>query len=227
MRGPLAALLLLFGADVAAAQLCVGNTTFALSGIQSGANIDLDKLAQRYALELRVSYRDLLAAVEFGAKTWEVTSLDGTSRAFGLTLGLHSPHRHHSKFEVCPLLHFRSLSGPDEIGGTLWRYSEIAFSGELSAGYLLARKRLWDIMPTAALSIGTGDPRLTTSFGGNLDRYQDFCCGWQTFTTLRLGLGLGFSDELTLVPELALPRSVAGQKTYAVRATLRLGKKGI
>jgi len=156
-------LLLLFGANGAAAQLCVGNTTFALSGIQSGANIDLDKLAQRYALELRVSYRDLLAAVEYGVKTWEVTSLNGTSRAFGVTLGLHSPHRRHTKFELCPLLHFRSLWGPNEIGGTFWRYSEISFSGELSAGYLLVRKKLWDIMPTAALSVGTGDPRLTTS----------------------------------------------------------------
>ena len=63
-------MLLLFGANGAAAQLCVGNTTFALSGIQSGANIDLDKLAQRYALELRVSYHDLLAAVDLGVKTW-------------------------------------------------------------------------------------------------------------------------------------------------------------
>ena len=227
MRGLLTALLLLFGAEVAAAQLCVGNTTFALSGIQSGANIDLDKLAQRYALELRVSYRDLLAAVEYGVKTWEVTSLNGTSRAFGVTLGLHSPHRRHTKFELCPLLHFRSLWGPNEIAGTLWRYSETSFAGELSAGYLLARKRLWDIMPTAALSVGTGDPRLTTAFGGNLAQYQDFCCGRQTFTTLRLGIGLGFSDELTLVPELALPLGVAGQKTYAVRAALRLGKRGI
>jgi hypothetical protein len=227
MRGLLAALLLLVGAEVATAQLCVGNTTFALSGLQSGANIDLDKLAQRYALELRASYQDLLVAVDYGVKTWEVTSLNGTSRAFGLTLGLHSPHRRQSKFELCPLLHFGSLWGPNNIAGTFWNYSEISFSGELSAGYLLARKRLWDIMPTAALSVGTGDPRLTTDLGGNIDQYQDFCCGWRSFTTLRLGVGLGFSDELTLVPELALPLGAAGQKSYAVRASLRLGKRGI
>jgi hypothetical protein len=227
MRGRLTALLLLVGAEGAAAQLCVGNTTFALSGIQSGANIDLDKLAQRWALELRVSHRDLLAAVDFGVKTWDVTSLNGTSRALGLTLGLHSPHRRNTKFELCPLVHFRSLWGPNEIGGTSWDYSEISFSGELSAGYLLVRKRLWDVMPTAALIVGTGDPKLTTPYGGNLGQYQDFCCGRQSFTMLRLGVGLGFSDELTLVPELALPLSSAGQRTYAVRATLRLGKSGI
>jgi len=227
MRAVIAALLTLCGPEYAAAQLCVGNTTFALSGIQSGANIDLDKLAQRYALELRVSYHDLLAAVDLGVKTWEVTSLDGTSRALGLTLGLHSPHRHNTKFELCPLVHFRSLWGPNEIGGTSWRYSETSFSGELSAGYLLVRRKLWDVMPTAALIVGTGDPKLTTPDGGNLGQYQDFCCGRQSFTMLRLGVGLGFSDELTLVPELALPRSTAGQKTYAVRATLRLGKRGL
>jgi hypothetical protein len=227
MRAGIAVLLLLSGPEMVAAQLCVGNTTFALSGLQSGANIDLDKLAQNYALELRVSYHQLLAALDVGVRTWEASSLNGTSRALGLTLGLHSPHRRHSKFELCPLLHFRSLWGPNEIGGTSWSYSETSFSGELSAGYLLVRKRLWDVMPTAALSIGTGNPRLTTVYGGNLDQYQDFCCGWRTLTVVRLGVGLGFSDEVTLVPELALPLGASGQKVYLIRATLRLGKNGI
>jgi len=224
MRASVVALLLLSGPTLAAAQLCVGNTAFELSGLQSGANIDKDKLSQLYALEFRVSYRDLVAAADFGLKTWEVTSLAGTSRSLGLTLGLHSPRRHHTKFGVCPLIHFRAIWGPNEIGGSKFGYSETSFAGELSAGYLLARSRLWDIVPTAAVRAETGNPALTSSDGEMIAQYQDFCCGRRSYTTLRLGVGLGFSDEVTLLPEIGLPLGGAGRKTYAIRATLRLGK---
>ena len=224
MRASVVALLLLGGPTLAAAQLCVGNTAFELSGLQSGANIDKDKLSQLYALEFRVSYRDLVAAADFGLKTWEVTSLAGTSRSLGLTLGLHSPRRHHTKFGVCPLIHFRAIWGPNEIGGSTFGYSETSVAGELSAGYLLARSRLWDIVPTAAVRAETANPALTSSDGETIAQYQDFCCGRRSYTTLRLGVGLGFSDEMTLLPEIGLPLGGAGRKTYAIRATLRLGK---
>ena len=224
MRASVVALLLLGGPTLAAAQLCVGNTAFELSGLQSGANIDKDKLAQLYALEFRVAYRELVAAADFGLKTWELTSLNGTSRSLGLTLGLHPWRRHHAKFGVCPLLHYRAIWGPNEINGSTFGYSETSFAGELSAGYLLARSRLWDIVPTAAIRAETGNPALRSSVDGSIAQYQDFCCGRRSFTTLRLGLGLGFSDEVTLLPEIGLPLGGAGQKTYAIRATLRLGK---
>jgi len=85
-------------------------------------------------------------------------------------------------------------------------------------------------MPTANITFGSGDPKLTTVYGGSLDQYQDFCCGEKGFTTFRLGIGLGFSDEVTLIPSITWPLDNGGstqkgsQKTYAVRATLRLGK---
>jgi hypothetical protein len=224
MRASVVALLLLGGPTLAAAQLCVGNTAFELSGLQSGANIDKDKLAQLYALEFRVSYRVLVAAADFGLKTWEVTSLNGTSRSLGLTLGLHSSRRHHAKFGVCPLIHFRQTWGPNEISGSTFSYSETSLAAELSAGYLLARSRLWDIVPTAAIRAETGNPALRSSLEGGINQYQDFCCGRRSYTTLRVGVGLGFSDEVTLLPEIGLPVGGAGQRTYAIRATLRLGK---
>jgi hypothetical protein len=223
MRVGVAVLLMLVGADIAAAQLCVGNTTFALSHFHSAANLDFDKLANRYTLEMRFRYQHAFAAAEYGIKTWEVTSLDGNSQAVALTLGLESGSAR-SKVELCPYLRWTHLSGPHEIGGTLWNFSEHAFSGGVSIGYLLARAKLWDFMPNAALTVGTGDPKLTTVYGGSLTQYQDFCCGRESFTTLRLGLGLGYSDEVTLIPSVSLPLSHRGQKTYTIRAALRLGR---
>src|SRR2546426_346702 len=44
-RGALTALLLLAGADRAAAQLCAGNSNFSLSHFHSAVDVDIDKLA--------------------------------------------------------------------------------------------------------------------------------------------------------------------------------------
>jgi len=223
MRGVLTALLLLVAAEGAAAQLCVGNSNFSLSHFHSSVDVDIDHLAHRYTAEFRYRYQHLFAAVEYGLKSWEVTSLNGNSRAFGVTVGLTAQHAK-SKFDVCPFLSYRSLAGPDEINGSLWRFDEKSYSAGLSAGYLAARTRLWDFTPTATLTLVTGNPKLTTAYGGNLAAYQDFCCGSQSFASLRLGVGLGFTDEITLIPAVSLPLGDVGRTTYAVVATLRLGK---
>ena len=225
MRVAAALVLLVVPSSIASAQLCVGNTAFSISRMQGVANADFDRLANRFTLEMRVRLWDLFAGAEYGIKTWDVTSLGGTSQAVAVTLGLAgaSPK---ARFGICPLVRWQWLDGPSEIGGGPWNFAEHEISGGLSVGALLSRTRLWDLIPTASITFGTGNPKLTTTSGGDLNTYQDWCCGRQSFTTLRLGLGLGFSDELTLVPAVTLPlggeRGV--QKTYGLRAALRLGK---
>jgi len=124
---------------------------------------------------------------------------------------------------VCPFLSYRSAAGPEEINGSAWRFDEKSYSVGLSMGYLAARTKLWDVTPTATLTLATGNPKLTTDAGGNLATYQDFCCGSQSFTLLRLGVGLGFSDDITLIPAVSWPLGGMGQTTYAVVVALRLG----
>jgi hypothetical protein len=219
----LAAVLLLVGAQVAAAQLCVGNSNFTLSHFHSAIDVDVDHLAHRYTAEFRYRYQHFFAGLEYGLKSWEITSLNGTSRAFGVTVGLTAQGAK-SKLDVCPFLSYRSIAGPEAINGSLWRFDEKSYSAGVSVGYLLARTKLWDFTPTATLTFQTGDPKLTTGYGGSLASYQDFCCGSQSFTTLRLGVGLGFTDELTLIPAVSWPLGDVGQRTYAVVVALRLGK---
>ena len=223
MRGLLAAVPLLLSAEVAAAQLCVGNSNFSLSHFHSSVDVDIDNLAHRYTAEFRYRYQHLFAGLEYGLKSWELTSLNGTSRAFGLTVGLTAQHAK-SKIDLCPFLSYRSLAGPEAINGSLWRFDEKSYSAGVSAGFLAARTKLWDVTPTATLTFLTGNPQLTTVYGGSLAAYQDFCCGSQSFSLLRLGVGLGFTDELTLIPAVSFPLGDGGRTTYAVVATLRLGK---
>src|SRR2546425_7766555 len=92
MRGVLSALLLLVGADRAAAQLCVGNSNFSLSHFHSSVDVDIDNRAHLYTAEFRYRYQHLFAGLEYGLKSWEITSLNGSSRAFAVTVGLSTQH---------------------------------------------------------------------------------------------------------------------------------------
>jgi len=224
MRVALATVLCLFATSVAAAQLCAGDVAFGLSHIDVSANVGIDKHAHRYTGEFRSGYRHAFAALEYGIKTWEATTFDGESRAIGVTLGLEMAGRPGSKVGLCWLVSYASLSGPHQIDGSVWSFAEHSYTAGLSLGYVAARRQLWDIVPTAAFTVGTTNPRLTTDSGGSMAQYQEFCCGWQTFASLRLGVGLGFSDELTLTPELALPLGDVGVKAYGIRGAVRLGK---
>lgn len=223
------ALLLLCGPGCLAAQLCVGNASFALSHFTAAANFEFDPIAQRYTLEARYHTHHAFAAAEYGVRTWETTSLNGISQAYSLSLGFDVSSLK-SKIGLCPMVRWSRLSGPNAINGTPWNFSERAIAGGLSLGFLMVRSGLWDFMPAANITFGTGNPQLTTAAGGNLDEYQDYCCGEQSFTTFRLGIGLGYSDELTLIPSITWPldngssTQKGAQKTYGVRATLRLGK---
>src|SRR5436189_5498029 len=103
MRVVLTVLLLLVGAGRAAAQLWAGNSNFSLSHFHSAVDVDIDKLAHRYTAEFRYRYRHFFGGLEYGLKSWEITSLNGTSRAFGVTVGLTAQHAK-SKLELWPFL---------------------------------------------------------------------------------------------------------------------------
>lgn len=229
MRGRFAvSLLLSCGPSILAAQLCVGNVAFALSHFTAAANLEFDPVAQRYTLDARYHTHHIIAGVEYGVRSWETSSLNGVSYAYSLSLGV-DPSSPKSKIGVCPMVRWSKLSGPNQVGGSPYSFSDGGFAGGLSVGLLMARSRLWDFMPTANITFGTGNPELTAP-GGTLDEFQDFCCGKKSFTTFRLGIGLGFSDEVTLIPTITWPldngtsKQKGAQKTYGVRATLRLGK---
>src|SRR5438034_7935193 len=81
MRVVVSALLLLVGAVRAAAQLCAGNSNFSLSHFHSAVDVDIDKLAHRYTAEFRYRYRHFFGGLEYGLKSWEITSLNGDRKS--------------------------------------------------------------------------------------------------------------------------------------------------
>src|SRR5436190_11442698 len=88
MRVVVSALLLLVGAERAAAQLCAGNSNFSLSHFHSAVDVDIDKLAHRYTAEFRYRYRHFFGGMEYGHKSWEITSFNGSSGVLVSLVGM-------------------------------------------------------------------------------------------------------------------------------------------
>lgn len=218
MRRYLVVLLVATGSRSAAAQTCTGNLPFSFGRFHLAANLAVDKLAQQYTGEFRFGTRGVFGAVEVGLKTWDVSSLNDESNTIGLVAGVELPLPV-SKLSVCPLLSWTSLSGPQN-------YVEKAYAAGLTMGYAVLSNSAWGVTPVVALSVGTRNPWLKgrdPSFP--LPPYwRPFCCGRETVSTMSLAVGLGFTQQVTVIPSVGFPLGAHGETTYALRAALRLGK---
>ena len=224
-RDVLVACLVLAAAHAAAAQLCAGNAAFQLSHIQIAANFAADRPAQRFTGELRLGFKAVFASGEYGIKTWNPTSFDGDSKTIGAALGLDLRSTPSSRFAMCAVLSFSWARPGDVVApfGGAYKYSDETVAVTVSAGYLLIRRLIWDITPTASLTVGTDNPTLKAGSTPGPSTYQDFCCGPQGIAAIRLGVGIGFVDSFTALPTLSLPLA-NGELTYGVTFAVRLGK---
>jgi len=218
MRKYLVVLLVAAGGRGAAAQTCTGNLPFSFGRFHLAANVAADKLAMRYAGEFRFGTRGVFGAAELGLKTWDATSLHDESNVIGLVAGVELPLPV-SRLSICPVLSWTSLSGPQN-------YVEKDYTAGLSAGYRVLSHKAWGIVPVVALSVGSRNPWLKgrdPSF--TLPPYwARFCCERETFSMMSLAVGLGFTQQVTLIPSVGFPLGAHGETTYALRAALRLGK---
>ena len=218
MRTCLAALVLVLGSRLAAAQTCTGNLPFVIGRFHLAANVAVDRLAMRYAGEFRFGTHGVFAAAEGGLKTWDVTSLHDESNLVGLTAGVQLPLGTR-KLSVCPVLYWTALSGPQN-------YTEKAYAAGLTAGYVILSNKAWDIVPAVAVTVGSRNPWLKgrdPSFP--LPPYwRPFCCDRQSVSMMSVGVGLGFTQQVTVIPSVAFPLGAHGETTYGARAALRLGK---
>ena len=217
-------LLALAGGNVAA-QRCLGSNPYQLSHFRFGGGLDIDKYAETYGVELRYSTAGVFGIVEAAMKTWGVETFNDESQLLGATVGVAFPRDGKSRWSVCPMLAFNSTAGPDQAAGIAWHYSEQAFSGAVSVGYLLTQSKAWDVVPTASITVGTTNPTMKTSAGTSLGSYKTFCCGPRGFTTVSLGIGLVLGRTVTLLPSVAFPLDAAGETVYSAHFVFGLGRE--
>lgn len=213
-RSALVLFLLAPVAGILSGQRCLGSNPYGTSHFRVGAGIDLDRHAETYGVDFRYSSAGVFGIVDAAQKTW-VETFTGDSRLLGLTVGVAFPRDGWAKWSVCPMLAFNSTSGPKGAWGA-WYYSEEAFSGAVSLGYLLSRSSWWDIVPTTMLTVGTTNPTMTGPYGMSLGRFSTFCCGPRGFGNLSFGLGIVLSGNVTILPSISLPLDATGETLYSV-----------
>lgn len=219
-------LLLALAGGNAAAQRCLGSYPYQLSHFRFGGGIDIDKYAETYGVELRYSTAGVFGIAEAAMKTWGVETFNDESQLLGVTVGVALPLAGKSRWSVCPMLAFNNTAGPDQAAGIAWHYSEQAFSGTVSVGYLLIEStKSWDVVPTASLTVGTTNPTMQTPAGVSLGSYKTFCCGPRGFGSVSLGIGLVLVRSVTVLPSVAFPLDAAGETVYSAHFVFGLGKE--
>ena len=225
MRHAALLLLLAIGTGNLAAQRCLGGHPHRLSHFRGGGGIDLDKYSQTFGVDLRYTTASVFGIVAAAMQTWEADVFNDEGQLLGATVGMTFPRDGAARLSLCPMVSFNTTSGPDQAEGIAWHYSERAFSGSLSLGYLLSPSGGWEVAPTATLTVGTSTTAMKTKAGVSKPSYKNFCCGNRGFGTVSLGFGLGLGRSLTVLPSITFPLDAAGETTYGARFVFGLGRE--
>ena len=203
-------------AEILSGQRCLGGNPYGTSHFRLGIGIARDKSNETYGIDFRYSTAGVFGIVNAGQKAWAAETFNDESLLLGATLGSAFPRDGSSRWSVCPTLSYNTVSGPDQAVNAYY-YSERAFSGAVSVGYLVSRTAWVDIVPTAALTVGTTNPTLIEPSGyRSLASYGNFCCGPRGFGNVSLGLGIVLDGSFTVLPSISFPLDVVGETLYGL-----------
>src|SRR6266850_4481812 len=134
---------------VASAQLCTGDVAFRHAPIHVAMYGAGDNTARGFAADVVFGIRGFMGDLGAGVKRYEAFGFDSRVTRGGTG---YDPFHNTSRLHVCPTVSWISLNGPKRVGpGASSDYHESIVVGGLSAGYVLTRGKLWEVVPTAAL----------------------------------------------------------------------------
>lgn len=199
--------------EVLAGQRCLGGNPYGTSHVRVGAGIAAGTTATTYGLDVRYSTAGVFGIVSAAQKSWGAETFNKESLQFGATAGVAFPRDGSSHWSVCPTLSYNKTSGPEQAVGAYY-YTEKAFSGAVSLGYMILRSDSWDIVPTATLTVGSTNPTLQDPVGRSRASYGNFCCGSRGFGNASLGLGMVLNGSITILPSISFPLDAVGETLY-------------
>jgi len=204
-----------FGIGRASAQVCSGEFSFAGSPAHLIFGLGINSTAQTYHGGLRVGGERVFGEAEFGMATYDVGG-DAWDYGAGVGLQLAGGHPGERRVQLCPEIFVGLSSGPQDIGGTGINYSEKHFAIGADAGLVLIHKKGIDLIPTASFVIANAWYKLTAPTAADSN-------GFDTWEIVSLGVGLGFNNQVTLVPAIAFPSGLPGAgAVYGVSFSIKL-----
>ena len=212
---PRAALLaLLLSSTPAAAQICTGDAPFTDRQLRLVTDVLFNRTIEAYNAGLLFGGKGAFVGAETGLTTYNGYMAD----AFTLTgtAGIQGSLGAEKRAQLCPVIIAGFAFGPNDIDSTHQDYSEIDISVELDAGFIAARGKDVQVIPTASLTFGNALAKYSWANGGG---YTDA----ESFGILAFGFGVILSNHATLKPSVAFPFGVKGASvTYAIRFAVKL-----
>ena len=209
-----AVLALLLSSTPAAAQICTGDAPFTDRQLRLVTDVLFNRTIEAYNGGLVFGGKGAFIGAETGLTTYNGYMAD----AFTLTgtAGIQGSLGAEKRAQLCPVIIAGFAHGPNDIDSTHQDYSEIDISVELDAGFIAARGKDVQVIPTASLTFGNALAKYSWANGGG---YTDA----ESFGILAFGFGVILSDHATLKPSIAFPFGVKGASvTYGIRFAVKL-----
>jgi len=193
---------------VAAAQACNGAASFRHSSVRIGAGAQTTDGAKSYGAELAAG----AAEGPFAGVSLSAVDYDGVSEgstAFGINGGYSIALGKAKKVEVCPLVGFSMLKGPDvtEAGISLKTTGrDFGFGG--SVGAIATSTPAFEFIPFVSALYSIEKLTIKTS-GGGLSQSESAS---ENYVELTTGAGFVVNRVLTIQPTISYPLNVDNAK---------------
>ena len=210
----LLALLLPCFSTTAAAQICSGDAPFTERQIRLVTDILFNATIEAYNAGVVYGGKGAFVGVETGMTTYNGYMADAFTLAG--TAGLQGSLGTEKRAQLCPVITAAFAFGPNDIDSTHQDYSEIDISLELDGGFIAARGKDVQLIPTASLTFGNALAKYSWANGGG---YTDT----ESYGILAFGFGVILSDHASLKPSIAFPFGIKGASvTYGIRFAVKL-----
>lgn len=200
----------LLAADVSA-QTCLGLPSFSEGPFQASGGAAFTDGAQSYGGGIALGSDNYFGGV--GLTFTNVDDVDSTATTVSFNLGASYPLSQQERIEVCPVAAINVTTGPDVGEADI---SGVGLRGGGRLGLLAAQTGNIDIVPTFGLDVAYD--RVTADVGG-VDTSVS-----ETYTIVRVGVGLIFNKRIGIVPTLGVPLGLEGSDPeFSILAAFTFG----
>jgi len=197
----------------ASAQTCVGLPSFSEGPYQASGGAGFTDGAQRFGGGMAVGSSDYFAGLALFFTNFSDVDSGATTVAFNV--GASYPISQQERIEVCPVAAVNVTTGPDVGEADI---SGVGLRGGGRLGLVAAQAGNIDIVPTFGLDIAYD--RVTADVG-EVDTSTS-----ETYSIVRVGLGLVFNKKIGVVSTLGVPLGLEGSDPeFSILASFTFGNR--
>ena len=212
----LAVLGVLLAAVPAAAQLCEGLASFSgrpvqfygAGGFKSGSRV----FAGGVSLGSKGGF------LNFESGTTQIDAFNRSAHETAVGMGYQVALNQKATAQLCPLVNWTHLWGPDNVLGTGLDYNEQHSTLGAMAGFVAARRGHLAVIPTAALALMLTSSHLADTAG------HEVASSSMMFGLVGLGVGLVLDEQVTIRPALEIPVGGMDGPAFQIMLGVNFGK---